>query len=350
MFTSDHGLTDTCEAVGHGDSGVYPGGSPDTGTRRDTGFYPAFRLNQTITHCDSHHNNLGYSGTMGNATRVVDNNFYDNTTGIATDSFFAGGHPGYPQDSSLFEGNRIYSNNFNVYGPGSDVKSAVPVPIGVGILIAGGDDDQVTGNYIYDNWRRGTMLMSVPDAISCAPNTSGTAPPCTPEGAATTSNGNRYTKNVMSRSADGKQMPNGTDFWWDEYAGNHGNCWPANKGQDGTPASVTSDPPRAPGDATVPGYLPVNDCEAPNNVGAGDPHKETVLGACAADFQNGTYDSTVCDWFAMPPKPQGKGTDGPPPGPLAANYVSGTSYPSLCTLIGGLGGTLTCSPFQHRLG
>ena len=30
-----------------------------------------------------------------------DNNFYDNTTGIATDSFYAGGHPGYPQDSAV---------------------------------------------------------------------------------------------------------------------------------------------------------------------------------------------------------------------------------------------------------
>jgi hypothetical protein len=217
------------------------------------------------------------------------------------------------------------------------------------MLIGGGNEDTLKGNYIYDNWRRGTMLMSVPDAISCAPNTDGTAPPCTPQGAGTTSNDNLYTNNVMSRSPGGEQMPNGVDFWWDEYAGNTGNCWPANKGQDGKPATVTSDPPRAPGDATVPGFLPVKDCNSPNNTGDGDPQKEAVLGACAADFQNGSYDSTVCDWFAMPSKPQGHGSDGPPPGaPFDANYVSGTNYPSLCTLIGG--GTLTCSPFQHRLG
>src|SRR5437870_7557144 len=147
MLTTDHGLTDTCDGMGDGDSAVYPGGAPDTGAQIDPRFYGSPRLNQEITHCDSHHNNLGYSGTMGNATHVVDNNFYDNTTGIATDSFYAGGHPGYPQDSAVFEGNRIYSNNFNVYAPGSDVKSAVPVPIGVGILIAGGNDDQVKGNY-----------------------------------------------------------------------------------------------------------------------------------------------------------------------------------------------------------
>jgi hypothetical protein len=349
-FADDHGVTNRCEAAGNGDSGVYPGGAPDSsGSQRVDSFYPKARLNQLITNCDSHHNNLGYSGTMGNAVHIVKNNFYDNTTGIATDSFYAGGHPGYPQNGGVYENNRIYSNNFNVYAPGSDVKSEVPVPIGVGMLIGGGNEDTLKGNYIYDNWRRGTMLMSVPDAISCAPNTSGTAPPCTPQGAGTTSNNNMYTNNVMSRSPDGKQMPNGVDFWWDEYAGNTGNCWPANKGQDGKPATVTSDPPRAPGDATVPGFLPVKDCNSPNNTGDGDPHKESVLGACAADFQNGTYDSTVCDWFAMPSKPQGHGSDGPPPGaPFDANYVSGKNYPSLCTLIGG--GTLTCSPFQHRLG
>jgi hypothetical protein len=352
MFTSDHGLTDVCEAVGNGDSGVYPGGAPDTGTLRDTRFYPQFRLNQTITHCDSHHNNLGYSGTMGNATRVVDNNFYDNTTGIATDSFFAGGHPGYPQDSSLFEGNRIYSNNFNVYAPNSDVKSAVPVPIGVGILIAGGVDDTVSGNYIYDNWRRGTMLLAVPDAISCAPNPDAGAPPCTPQGAATTSNGNRYFDNVMGRTPDGRAMPNGVDFWWDEFPTNRGNCWFRNSGSDGSAAGVTSDPPPPPVAGTsLPKFLP-EDCAAPTNIGAGDARKESVLMGCVADFAEGSYDDTVCDWFAPPPKPSesaggGGGAGIALPVPGAAEQITITS--SLCDLLGGPGGTLTCSPFLRRI-
>ena len=100
-FASDHGVTRVCEAAGNGDAGVYPGGAPDTGAQRREDFYPSQRLNQVITKCDSHHNNLGYSGTMGNATHVYDNNFYGNTTGIATDSFYAGGHPGFPQDSAI---------------------------------------------------------------------------------------------------------------------------------------------------------------------------------------------------------------------------------------------------------
>ena len=350
-FTSDHGMTDTCEAVGNGDSGVYPGGAPDTGTRRDTAFYPEFRLNQTITHCDSHHNNLGYSGTMGNATHIVDNNFYENTTGIATDSFFAGGHPGYPQDSAHFEGNRIYSNNFNVYAPDSDVKSAVPVPIGVGILIAGGDDNVVANNYIYDNWRRGTMLLAVPDAISCAPNPDqGASTPCTPQGTSTTSTGNRYQDNVMGRTPDGKVLPNGVDFWWDEFPTNTGNCWVKNQGSDGTTTGITSDPPPPPVEGTsIPHFLP-EDCHAPTNVGLGSPTKEAVLAGCVADFAESSYDATVCDWFAPPSKPSGSPASATARGATALDPVGKvTITSSLCGLIGGDGGTLTCSPFARRL-
>jgi hypothetical protein len=125
-FTSDHGLTRICEAMGNGDAGVYPGGAPDTGQTRDRNFYPEARFNQTITGCDLHHNNMGSSGTMGNAVHIVRNNYYENAAGIVTDSFYAGGHPGFPQDSGVYEDNNVYSNNFNVYGPQSDVKSRTP--------------------------------------------------------------------------------------------------------------------------------------------------------------------------------------------------------------------------------
>jgi hypothetical protein len=343
MFTSDHGLTENCEAAGNGDSGLYPGGAPDTGAERDTSFYPERRLNQTITHCDSHHNNLGYSGTMGNATHVVDNNFYDNTTGIATDSFYAGGHPGYPQDSAVFEGNRIYSNNFNVYAPGSDVVSAVPVPIGVGILIAGGNDDQVKDNYIFDNWRRGTMLIAVPDVLSCAPSPDNGAPACAPQGVASVSNRDRYFGNVMGRSPAGRKLPNGVDFWWDEFPTNTGDCWYDNTGANGTSA-VTSDPPPPPVAGTsIPHFLP-EDCAAPTNVAVGNPQKEAMLGACAASVEAGVYDASTCEWFAMPPRP---GTQQQQSQTVQAP-ASPPQLDPFCNLIGGGGGTLTCSPFRRR--
>jgi hypothetical protein len=351
-FASDHGVTRTCEAMGNGDAGVYPGGAPDTGEQQRADFYPERRLNQLITGCDSHHNNLGYSGTMGNATHVYRNNFYDNVTGIATDSFYAGGHPGFPQDSAVFEDNNIYSNNFNIYGPDSDLVSSTPVPIGVGIFIAGGNADRVVGNHIYDNWRRGTMLASVPDAISCAPTPGAGSPPCTPQGAATTSNRNIYQDNTMGRTPAGAVMPNGVDFWWDEFPSNTGNCWGPNIGSDGKVDTTTSDPPEAPGGQPAPGFIAKRNCASPLNVGAGDGAKEAVLLACAAQVEGTSNDQVSCDWFQPPPRPGSA---------QAARLRAATAarqeqsivmprMPSECILLGGDGGTLTCSPFVRRLG
>ena len=99
--------------------------------------------------------------------------------------------------------------------------------------------------------------LAVPDAISCAPNPDEGAPPCTPQGAATTSNGDRYYDNVMGRTPGGTQMPNGVDFWWDEFPTNSGDCWYRNIGSDGTTGGITSDPPPPPVEGTsIPKFLP----------------------------------------------------------------------------------------------
>jgi hypothetical protein len=154
-FVEDHGLMENCEAAGNGDSGLYPGAGAETGNQRDTSIYPEFRYSQEIRDCDSHHNTGGYSGTDGNAVHVHDNNFYDNALGFTTDVFTAAGHPGFPQDSDLIEKNNFYDNNFNPYTEDSDVAPSVPLPVGTGLWIAGGNDDVVRNNRFYDNWRRG---------------------------------------------------------------------------------------------------------------------------------------------------------------------------------------------------
>jgi hypothetical protein len=347
MFTSDHGLTQNCDAAGSGDSGVYPGGAPDTGAQRDQHYYADYRLNQEIRYCDIHHNNMATSGTMGNAVHIHHNEIYDNAAGLVTDSFYAGGHPGFPQDSTVYEFNNIHNNNFDVYGPKSDVKSITAVPIGVGVLIAGGDDDIVRNNRIYDNWRRGTMLIAVPDAISCAPHPDEGAPPCTPKGAASTSNNDHYYDNLMGRAPDGTVMPNGVDFWWDEFPSNTGNCWYANTGANGTTAGITSDPAPPPVEGTtIPGFLP-QDCGSPANVGIGNAAKEAMLVDCAFGGNDG-----VCEWYKPPAKP------GTPEAQqqAAANQQTATSLidpnaaAPTCQLLGGLGGSLTCPIFAGRVG
>jgi hypothetical protein len=340
MFTSDHGLTQNCDAAGSGDSGIYPGGAPDTGAQRDPRFYAKRRLNQEIRRCDIHHNNMATSGTMGNAVHFDHNEIYDNAAGLVTDSFYAGGHPGFPQDSTVYEHNNVHDNNFDVYGPKSDVKSITPVPIGVGVLIAGGNSDIVRHNHIYDNWRRGTMLIAVPDVLACAPHSEEGSPACTPKSASSTSNDDRYYDNVMGRSPSGRVRPNGVDFWWDEFPGNTGNCWYPNTGSAGTAASITSDPAPPPvAGTTVPGYLP-QDCGSSANVGRGNAAKEAMLLDCAANGNDG-----VCEWYQPPARPgSAEAKQQQAEQQQAAESLVGTPAPQpRCELLGALG-TLTCQP------
>jgi hypothetical protein len=300
-FVEDHGLMQNCEAAGNGDSGLYPGAGADTGNQRDTDIYPEFRYSQEIRYCDSHHNSSGYSGTDGNATHLDNNNFYDNALGFTTDVFTAPGHPGFPQDSDLIENNNFFSNNFNPYVSGSDVVPSVPVPVGTGLWIAGGNDNIVRNNRFYDNWRRGTMVFAVPDQVVCGPAgidptlLAGCNPTAVPP---STSYRNQFYGNVMGRAPDGTVQPNGTgdvttgrtDFWWDQYLGNTGNCWHDNIGKDGTADSVTSTPP-AP-------LLP-SACDS-SSIGTIGPAQEPELLNCLADIE---FDTSSCPWFTTPSKP-----------------------------------------------
>lgn len=285
LFVSDHGRIENCEAAGNGDSGLYPGGAPETG---DQTIEAERRYNQRITRCDSHHNALGYSGTDGNAVRIDHTNFYDNALGISTDVFTAAGHPGYPEDSALWDHNRIFSNNFNVYAKTSDVTPTVPIPVGTGMWIAGGNHNIFRDNHVWDNWRRGAMLFSVPDAFVCTPPAQQTG--CDPASNSTSYN-NEFYDNVMGIAPDGSRAPNGLDFWWDQFPGNTGNCWHDN-------GEITSEPP--------PLLLPKS-CGSPLSVGTGNLLHEAELVGCLAAIVQGGYDPTLCPWFETPPRPGSPG-------------------------------------------
>jgi hypothetical protein len=323
-FVADHSLIHNCDAWGTGDSGIYPGASADVGVGGEPD--PAKRRYGTeLRDCDMHHNALGYSGTDGNAVWVHNNEFYDNTEGFSTDVFTAPGHPGFPQDSDLIENNDFYSNNFNSYLPGcpagqspgrpvpgqsasspggncSDVTPTVPVPVGVGMWIAGGNDNVIRNNHFWNNWRRGTMLFAVPDQLVCGPE--GVDPSqlagCNPTSPTpSTSYDNEYKNNVMGVSTKGIKAPNGTDFWWDDYAGNTGNCWHDNTGVNGDRASLTSSPPQSPvAGQSPPGFLP-EDCATSTGSGTA-PQNEQELVNCFAAISGGP---NPCDWFTTPNRP-----------------------------------------------
>jgi hypothetical protein len=326
-FTSDHGLYKNCDAFGAGDGAIYPGAAPETGADvEDRSFYPdAPRINTVVKHCDLRSSALAYSGSQGNAVRITHNEIYANTTGIVSDSASASGHPGYPPDSIEIDHNNIYSNNLDSYDDPPFVNT-VGLPMGVGNVWPGVNESSVHDNYIFDNWRRGTMLFAIPEGLTRGdpvdPSPSGCENP-----EVMTSCGDEYYDNVMGQAPPGFKpsvavgkfgnpssldgsVANGVDFWWDEFAGNTGNCWHDNVGPDGTRASLNSDPPIGPAANTnVPGFLPEvcdpNAATYPAGVGTGDPAKEAVLVSCALSYEDGdtAADHPGCDWFTEPPEP-----------------------------------------------
>lgn len=334
-FTGDHGLVQNCEAMGSGDSGLYPGSGADSTTQRYKAFYPKWRFSQTFRLCDSHHNTGGFSGTNSHGTLIARNNFYDNALGYTTDVFTAPGHPGFPQHGNVVRDNNFFDNNFNPYKPGSDVDPFIPAPVGTGLWLAGGNQNVVKDNHFYDNWRRGVMLFAVPDATVCGPPPVGSSTPvpgCDPA-ATSTSFGNKFHGNVMGVTRGGKVRPNGVDFWWDSFPGNRGNCWWDNTSAPGT--DVTTSPIGLP--SCMGGRMPGL------SIGVGDAANELELVGCLVGLQVNPDDGSdyTCTWAITPDRPARRTTATAAASASTArtslgSYCAVGLSPRLCAVYGGV--------------
>jgi len=255
--------------------------------------------------------------------RMTKNNIYGNTNGVSSDTLSAPGHPGFPADGMQIDKNYIYSNNLNLYRANPPVKPLVPMPIGTGIVWPGMNGGVVKDNWIFDNWRHGTVLTAVPDLLAGDPEGNvDRAIHCTlvTNMISSTSCGNEYVGNHMGQvppgfkahpaltkfgnrtglrsGMDGDPLPNGVDFWWDEFPTNNGNCWHGNTGSDGTSTSVTGP---GVGDPLLTPPLPSN-CSS--SLGLGDVVKEAVLVDCSMWSRGNTADDhPLCYWFQMPAQP-----------------------------------------------
>lgn len=294
-FTATHGLYDHITAYGNGDSGIYPGSTmkgckvnPNQyGTCEATGCgQPSIEIRNSVSYA----NTLGYSGTAGNSTYLHDNRFYGNASGLATDSF-ASGHPGMPQECFNWQRNEINSNNLNVFSadrqafcartpfadrPKEIVCPQFQTPVGTGIVMGGANRDLIKNNYIYDNWRQGVILLSVPASIR------GDNDPAHQQD---TSNANQFIDNVMGQAPNGSRQPNGLEFKWD--GGGKGNCWQGNTMASGH----GSDPPLLPACPGNPVYLPPNPAVTSSQL------------PCTAWDPQADPEPVGCDWFTTPPKP-----------------------------------------------
>jgi len=90
-------------------------------------------------------------------------------------------------------------------------------------------------------------------------------------------------------------QPNGTDFWWDSFPTNTGNCWWGNTAAPGK--KVTTN-----------GLLPncANGTLPSTSIGLGNVLAEAELVACLAGYQVSGYpngNDTICSWSKTPAKP-----------------------------------------------
>ncbi|MDQ3646017.1 MAG: right-handed parallel beta-helix repeat-containing protein [Actinomycetota bacterium] len=305
-FAVDHGLYKKCEAYNNGDSALYPGSASDVNTG-NADYTQKKRWAVEIANCKSHHNALGYSGTAGNSVYVHDSDFFANQAGIATDSIYPN-HPGLPQDHAWFTKNRIYSNNSNYtekyihsgicdkppaergYKPArgkpkwsGTVCTTAPAPVGAGMVIAGGNWNLLEDNAVWDNWRAGFMLFTVPAPLREEMD---------PTKAFDTSHFNRYADNRLGVAPGGKVDLNGLDFWWDDQG--EGNCWQDNTGADDGVTSNTMYPTGLPDCADGGSYgIPLN------------PYKSALLVTCATYDRNDPFwrDPPGCTFFDTPSEP-----------------------------------------------
>ncbi len=302
-FASDHGLIKRTNNYFNGDSGIYPGSASDLNATNPR--FAVTRYAIEIRNNKSHHNTLGYSGTAGNSVWAHHNDFYANATGIATDSLFPG-HPGLPQDHARWSNNRIYSNNSNYYTRFVDtgvcakpikdrgyirgtVCPVVPTPVGTGVLIAGGNFNSTDHNFIYDNWRYGTMQFWVPAPLRDEMD---------PAKLYDTSNNNRTFANQMGRRPDGRVLENGSDHWWDDQG--VGNCWEGNRYADGRQDDNFLIPPRS--------------CAAGGSVFLpGAAVKDAGFLTCSEYDRNDPdlRHPPGCEWFESPSRPSSRAAAAP---------------------------------------
>jgi putative cell wall-binding protein len=317
-FSADNGLYKDCEVYGSGDAGLYPGSAADihAGQGNHDALDPA-RYATVIQNCTSHHNALGYSGTAGNSVHMHDSRLVHNGIGITTDSLFPD-HPGLPQDHARWENNVIAHNNMNYYHfyteTLADGRSAcdvdrpyaergfehgvvcpnVGIPVGSGVLIAGGNWNLIRGNDIYDNWRYGGMQFNVPALLREDTD---------PSRQFDTSHHNQWRDNRLGRAPEGWDQPMGdVDFWWDDQG--EGNCWQGNTSSAG---AIRSNAPHL-----QPTLTSLPDCDSGGSVSLPEPLAVPNLAKSAqilpcAEFDR--YDNprpSGCPWMDDPPVPDGR--------------------------------------------
>jgi plastocyanin len=196
----------------------YASGSPDAG------FYigQCSPCNAVITEVISEHNGLGYSGTNASGNLLIVNSTWrKNRVGIVPNSLDS--ELLAPQHDAVIAGNVVYDNN----NPKTPAIDDALLAMGNGILVAGGNDNLVTRNLVYDQDLGGIGVVPSPDETLWI------------------ANGNRVVDNVVR---DSREFDLG-------FLAGEGNCFAGNEFETSAPADIEvvnpCDAPAVPADDQI---------------------------------------------------------------------------------------------------
>jgi hypothetical protein len=122
------------------DSGIYIGDCTD--------------CNAVITYSHAEYNAIGYSGTNAGGELYITNTEWDhNLSGIVPNTLVS--EPSYPQRGAVIENNYVHDNNDGEV-PGAGI--AAIAPLGVGIELAGGQQNIVRNNVVSNEEHYGVLV------------------------------------------------------------------------------------------------------------------------------------------------------------------------------------------------
>src|SRR5262249_3762064 len=119
-----------------------------------------YPCNAVITDSLSEWNGIGYSGTnAGGNLYIVNSTWRHNRVGIVPNSGTEEKNP--PQHGATIAGNTVYDNN-NAKTAAIDIAKPA---IGNGILVAGGNDNVVERNLVFDHSLVGVAVIPLPEKV-----------------------------------------------------------------------------------------------------------------------------------------------------------------------------------------
>ena len=145
-FNSKGGTMKNSVAYDNNDAGFYIGQTPKQAKPKRS----------LVTGVQAYRNVLGFSGTNMRYVTITKGKWFNNGTGIVPSSLKSEKFP--PPQENVISNNEVFWNNYNYYAganfriPATGPAGLAGYPLGVGILLFGGQGHTVENNKVYGNW------------------------------------------------------------------------------------------------------------------------------------------------------------------------------------------------------